>query len=260
MLYQPIVKLPVGGAADRGGGPGPLDAGGRPGRLSGGFRSGRRRHRADRRGRRVDHRHCVRTSRGLTAGARPGGAAVGGDQQVGAPTARPGFPGRRRRRARRHGVPAGLLTVEITETAVFGGGLALATVHALARLGASIALDHFGAGRSSLGLLRIGPVDVVKVDKSFVDGLGDTPQQEAIVTALTGFARTMACGPSPRGCRDRRSGPAAVRARLPLRARPPLRAADAIVRHQRVDPPEPPGDRLKILSTPATLRRLAMTP
>jgi len=91
----------------------------------------------------------------------------------------------------RHGVPAGQLTVEITETAVFGGGRALATVQALADLGVSIALDDFGTGHSSLGLLRTCPVDVIKVDKSFVDGLGGTPQQEAIVTALTGIARTM---------------------------------------------------------------------
>jgi diguanylate cyclase (GGDEF)-like protein len=91
----------------------------------------------------------------------------------------------------RHGVPAGQLTIEITETSVFGGGRALATVHALAELGVSIALDDFGTGHSSLGLLRTCPVDIIKVDKSFVDGLGGTPQQEAIVTALTGIASTM---------------------------------------------------------------------
>jgi EAL domain-containing protein (putative c-di-GMP-specific phosphodiesterase class I) len=83
------------------------------------------------------------------------------------------------------------LTVEITETAVFGGGRALATVTALSELGVAIALDDFGTGHSSLGLLRTCPVDAIKVDKSFVDGLGGTPQQEAIVTALTGIAETM---------------------------------------------------------------------
>ncbi|GIF14268.1 putative bifunctional diguanylate cyclase/phosphodiesterase [Actinoplanes teichomyceticus] len=91
----------------------------------------------------------------------------------------------------RHGVPAAQLTIEITETAVFAGGRALATVHALSRLGVSIALDDFGTGHSSLGLLRTCPVDAIKVDKSFVDGLGGTPQQEAIAIALTGIAETM---------------------------------------------------------------------
>ncbi|GAA0462932.1 hypothetical protein Ade02nite_29570 [Paractinoplanes deccanensis] len=91
----------------------------------------------------------------------------------------------------RHGVPPSRLTIEITETAVFGGGRALATVKALSALGVSIALDDFGTGHSSLGLLRTCPVDAIKVDKSFVDGLGGTPEQEAIVTALTGIAETM---------------------------------------------------------------------
>ncbi|GAA1651752.1 hypothetical protein GCM10009828_096050 [Actinoplanes couchii] len=91
----------------------------------------------------------------------------------------------------RHGVPPHQLTVEITETAVFGGGRALATVDALHALGVSIALDDFGTGHSSLGLLRTCPVDVIKVDKSFVDGLNGTPQQEAIAVALTGIADTL---------------------------------------------------------------------
>ncbi|XVU28729.1 EAL domain-containing protein [Actinoplanes sp. CA-054009] len=91
----------------------------------------------------------------------------------------------------RHGVPPKQLTLEITETAVFGGGRALATVKALSALGVSIALDDFGTGHSSLGLLRTCPVDVIKVDKSFVDGLGGAPEQEAVVAALTGIAATM---------------------------------------------------------------------
>jgi diguanylate cyclase (GGDEF)-like protein len=91
----------------------------------------------------------------------------------------------------RHGLPAGQLTVEITETAVFGGGRALATVHALSELGVKIALDDFGTGHSSLGLLRTCPVDTIKVDKSFVDGLNGTPQQEAIAAALADIAAKM---------------------------------------------------------------------
>ncbi|MET0419681.1 MAG: bifunctional diguanylate cyclase/phosphodiesterase [Actinoplanes sp.] len=91
----------------------------------------------------------------------------------------------------RHGVPADRLTVELTETAVFGGGPALATVRALAQLGVAVALDDFGTGHSSLSLLRTCPVDVLKVDKSFVDGLNGPPEQEAIVAALAGIAATL---------------------------------------------------------------------
>jgi diguanylate cyclase (GGDEF)-like protein len=103
----------------------------------------------------------------------------------------PALPGLVAAALARHGIPARQLTIEITETAVFGGSRALATVHSLSELGVSIALDDFGTGHSSLGLLRTCPVDVIKVDKSFVDGLGGTSQQEAIVTALTGIAEMM---------------------------------------------------------------------
>ncbi|BCY10873.1 bifunctional diguanylate cyclase/phosphodiesterase [Actinoplanes sp. L3-i22] len=103
----------------------------------------------------------------------------------------PGLPDLVAAALARHGLPASQLTIEITETAVFAGGRALATVTALSALGVSIALDDFGTGHSSLGLLRTCPVDVIKVDKSFVDGLGGGPQQEAIAIALTGIAETM---------------------------------------------------------------------
>jgi diguanylate cyclase (GGDEF)-like protein len=103
----------------------------------------------------------------------------------------PALPGTITAALRRHAVAAHTLTIELTETAVFGGGPALATVHALADLGLNIALDDFGTGHSSLSLLRTCPVTTLKVDKSFVDGLNGTPEQEAIVTALPGIAATL---------------------------------------------------------------------
>jgi diguanylate cyclase (GGDEF)-like protein len=103
----------------------------------------------------------------------------------------PGLPEMVAAALARHGLPAEQLTVEITETAVFGGGRALASVQALADLGVHIALDDFGTGHSSLGLLRTCPVDVIKVDKSFVDGLNGTPQQEAIAGAIADIADKM---------------------------------------------------------------------
>ncbi|NJC70805.1 EAL domain-containing protein [Planosporangium thailandense] len=83
------------------------------------------------------------------------------------------------------------LTVEITETAVFGGGRAVETVAAIHALGVSIALDDFGTGHSSLGLLRTCPVDVLKVDKSFVDGVTGTVEQEAIATSIIEIAQAL---------------------------------------------------------------------
>ncbi|WP_176728529.1 putative bifunctional diguanylate cyclase/phosphodiesterase [Planobispora rosea] len=83
------------------------------------------------------------------------------------------------------------LLVEITETAVFDGGPALEAVHALRDLGVSVALDDFGTGHSSLGLLRTCPVDVLKVDKSFVDGVTGTIEQAAIATSLAHIAQAL---------------------------------------------------------------------
>jgi EAL domain-containing protein (putative c-di-GMP-specific phosphodiesterase class I) len=89
------------------------------------------------------------------------------------------------------GLPADRLTVEITETAVFDGGPALQAVAAMRALGVRVALDDFGTGHSSLGLLRTCPIDVLKVDKSFVDGVGQSVEQEAIVISLSQIGTAM---------------------------------------------------------------------
>ncbi|MBG0833043.1 EAL domain-containing protein [Planomonospora sp. ID67723] len=86
--------------------------------------------------------------------------------------------------------PADLL-LEITETAVFDGGPALETVHTLHALGVNLALDDFGTGHSSLGLLRTCPVDVLKVDKLFVDGVTGSVEQAAIATSMAHIAQAM---------------------------------------------------------------------
>ncbi|GAA0569203.1 hypothetical protein GCM10010172_61990 [Paractinoplanes ferrugineus] len=82
------------------------------------------------------------------------------------------------------GMSADHLIVEVTETAVFGGGTAVQAVKDLKALGVHIALDDFGTGHSSLGLLQTVPVDVLKVDKSFVDNLTMAGRHAVIATAL----------------------------------------------------------------------------
>ena len=79
---------------------------------------------------------------------------------------------------------AGDLIVEVTETAVFGGGDAVRAVEDLHRLGVRVALDDFGTGHSSLGLLQTVPVDVLKVDKSFVDHVVRAGRHAVLATAL----------------------------------------------------------------------------
>ena len=86
------------------------------------------------------------------------------------------------------GLEPSRLAIEVTETAVFDDGAALDSVRALHALGLTIALDDFGTGHSSLGLLRTCPVDVLKVDKSFVDSVGTDSDQTVIATSLIQIA------------------------------------------------------------------------
>jgi diguanylate cyclase (GGDEF)-like protein len=79
--------------------------------------------------------------------------------------------------------PAHLL-IEVTETAVFGGGAAVETLEQLRELDIRIALDDFGTGHSSLGLLQTVPVDVLKVDKSFIDNVTMAGRHAVLAEAL----------------------------------------------------------------------------
>ncbi|MEU8817028.1 bifunctional diguanylate cyclase/phosphodiesterase [Actinoplanes sp. NPDC048796] len=82
------------------------------------------------------------------------------------------------------GLPAPCLAVEMTETAVFEGGQAVVTLNELRALGVRIALDDFGTGHSSLNLLQTVPVDILKVDKSFVDNITEAGRHTVIAEAL----------------------------------------------------------------------------
>ncbi|GGN88708.1 hypothetical protein GCM10010112_72490 [Actinoplanes lobatus] len=103
----------------------------------------------------------------------------------------PDLPGMVADALSRHGLTPDRITIEITETAVFAGGAAMETVRELRELGVGVALDDFGTGHSSLTLLRTCPVTTLKVDKSFIDDLNGTAEQEAIASSLSTIAATL---------------------------------------------------------------------
>lgn len=84
------------------------------------------------------------------------------------------------------------LALEITETAVVADpDRALATVERLVDLGVIVAMDDFGTGTSSLALLQRFPVRALKVDRSFVAGVGQAGGDRAIVVAVLELARAL---------------------------------------------------------------------
>jgi diguanylate cyclase (GGDEF)-like protein len=90
------------------------------------------------------------------------------------------------------GLPAARLELEITETVMLEDTEELfRTLHQLRDLGVGIALDDFGTGYSSLSYLRRFPFTKVKIDRSFIEGLGKHADSDAIVTAVTALCETL---------------------------------------------------------------------
>jgi predicted signal transduction protein with EAL and GGDEF domain len=80
------------------------------------------------------------------------------------------------------GADSGRVTLEITETAIMGEpGTALANLAALKEAGFGIAIDDYGTGLSSLAYLRQIPADSLKIDRSFVTGLGRNGRDAELV-------------------------------------------------------------------------------
>ncbi len=90
------------------------------------------------------------------------------------------------------GLPADCLWLEITEGAAMGdAATTVASLRALKALGVRLAIDDFGTGYSSLAYLKRFPVDALKIDRAFVDGLGIDPEDTAIVEAIVTMARIL---------------------------------------------------------------------
>ena len=90
------------------------------------------------------------------------------------------------------GIPAACLELELTESILMQDvGAAMNTLNDLKSLGLCIAIDDFGTGYSSLNYLKQFPIDVLKIDRSFVDGLPQGEQDGQIARAIIAMAHSL---------------------------------------------------------------------
>ncbi|MGH9086168.1 MAG: putative bifunctional diguanylate cyclase/phosphodiesterase [Acidimicrobiales bacterium] len=93
---------------------------------------------------------------------------------------------------RRTGLDAEDLTLEITEGAMMHDTeVALARLHELKSLGVRLAVDDFGTGYSSLSYLQQFPIDVLKIDRSFVDRIEHGPEESSLARAIVRLAQSL---------------------------------------------------------------------
>jgi diguanylate cyclase (GGDEF)-like protein/PAS domain S-box-containing protein len=90
------------------------------------------------------------------------------------------------------GIPAASLTLEITESMLMEDVTgAIETLGALRALGVRLAIDDFGTGYSSLNYLKQLPVDIIKIDKTFVDQVDTDADDVALVDAVVGLGQAL---------------------------------------------------------------------
>jgi diguanylate cyclase (GGDEF)-like protein/PAS domain S-box-containing protein len=90
------------------------------------------------------------------------------------------------------GLPPQLLYIEVTESSLIDdAGRIAPALQVLRDLGVKIAIDDFGGGSSSLSYLSVLPVDVIKIDRLFIDGLPESSDDRAIVSAVLSLAQEL---------------------------------------------------------------------
>lgn len=88
--------------------------------------------------------------------------------------------------------PASGLEIEVTESVFMkDGSNSIDTLHELRNMGITVTIDDFGTGYSSISYLRDMPVDVLKIDKSFIDDITSDESARAIVKVIINLAHTL---------------------------------------------------------------------
>jgi EAL domain-containing protein (putative c-di-GMP-specific phosphodiesterase class I) len=102
------------------------------------------------------------------------------------------------------GIPPSSLILELTESAMIEDvELAIERIGELRALGVSLAIDDFGTGYSSLNYIRRFPADVLKIDRSFTQGVGrGDAETEALTASILDLARILALAPVAEGIED----------------------------------------------------------
>ena len=128
--------------------------------------------------------------RWLDAGLQVGHIAV---NAAAADFRRGSFADRFLEQLHRHGVPADHLQVEVTETVFLGTGTKYVetALRQLSESGVRIALDDFGTGYASLAHLQQFPIDILKIDRSFVSKMMQDRRDAAIVGAVISLGRNL---------------------------------------------------------------------
>ena len=104
----------------------------------------------------------------------------------------PDFPRRVEEILAGHGIPRLSVCLELTESAVVPGDQTmLDRLNALKRLGVTLAIDDFGTGYSSFAYLSQLPIDLLKLDRTFVTGLQDDPRRIAVVSSIISLASAL---------------------------------------------------------------------
>lgn len=101
-------------------------------------------------------------------------------------------------------VPSGALTLEVTETALIrDGGVAFQACHLVKELGFRLALDDFGTGFSSISHLRRLPVDIVKIDRSFIGEIDTNPTDGSLVGSIVRLSQALGLATTAEGVEQR---------------------------------------------------------
>lgn len=114
----------------------------------------------------------------------------------------PSFPETVRQTLESNGVPARLVCLEITESALADGVAAARALGRLKALGVETSIDDFGTEYSSLSRLQQFPIDYLKIDRGFVNGMTCRAVDAAIIDALLGLARSLGIRTVAKGVED----------------------------------------------------------